>query len=265
MITSARARTPVGPCGAAVRVSGRGSSYSLGVDDQPRDRPPQPPVVDPNARLAYDGALLGEDVAGAPLPLLARWYADAVDDERVDEPGAMVVATVDDEGLPDARTVLLKGLDAEGFVFFTNTGSAKGRQLAGTPYASLVLLWHPMYRQVRLRGPVTPTPRQAAVDYFAARPRGSQVATRASQQSKPIGSRAELEAQVAAEQARWPDTGSPLDVPAPDSWGGYLVRPDVIELWVGQRSRLHDRLRFTRVAPGGLDDPAAWTRTRLQP
>ncbi|GAB3591458.1 pyridoxamine 5'-phosphate oxidase [Angustibacter peucedani] len=227
-------------------------------------------VVDPRARLDYDGELLdvaetGSGGSGAPLSWIERWYADAQADERVDEPGAMVVATVDAEGLPDARTVLLKGLSPEGLTFFTNTRSAKGHQLAGAPYAALVLLWHPMYRQIRVRGPVRQTSPEEAAAYFASRPRGSQVATRASRQSQPISSRAELEARVAAEDDRWPSTGSPDDVPAPSTWGGYVVRPDVVELWVGQRSRLHDRLVFRRTSDGGLDDPHAWRSERLQP
>lgn len=225
----------------------------------------EPAVVDPNARLTYAGEPLGDDLTGPPLPWLARWYADAEADERVAEPGAMVLATVDADGRPDARIMLLKALTADGFTFFTNTRSAKGHQLAGTPYASLVLLWHPMYRQVRVRGTVVPTSAQEAALYFALRPHDSQVATRASRQSQPIGSRAELEARVAAEEARWPDTGSPDDVPAPSTWGGYLVRPDVVELWVGQRSRLHDRLVFERTGSGGMDDPRSWRITRLQP
>lgn len=222
-------------------------------------------IVDPAARMIYTGALLADDVTGAPLPLLERWYAEAVSDERIDEPGAMVVATVDDAGLPNARTVLLKGMDAAGFTFFTNLGSAKARELDGEPYAALVLLWHPMFRQVRVRGPVTRVPHEQSAAYFASRPRGSQVASRASHQSQPLSSRAALEAMVAAEEARWPDTGSPSDVPLPDYWGGYLVRPDVIELWVGQQSRLHDRVVFERIGEGGLDEPEAWQVQRLQP
>lgn len=226
-------------------------------------------VVDPTARMDYSGELIGDlDSAGgpgAPLTWIERWYAEAQADERIAEPGAMVVATVDADGLPDARTVLLKGLSPEGLTFYTNTRSAKGHQLAHQPYAAVVLLWHPMFRQIRLRGPVTPTSAEDAAAYFAARPRGSQVATRASRQSQPIGSRAELEAKVAAEEARWPDTGAVDDIPAPSTWGGYLVRPDVVELWVGQRSRLHDRLVFRRVGDGGLDDAASWRTERLQP
>ncbi len=228
-------------------------------------------VVDPTARLDYDGELIddpgaeGRGGTGAPLAWVERWYADAQADERIPEPGAMVVATVDADGLPNARTVLLKGLSPDGLTFFTNTKSAKGHELAVNPYAALVLLWHPMYRQIRVRGSVRPTSPEEAARYFASRPRGSQVATRASRQSQPIGSRAELEAKVAAEDARWPRTGSPDDVPAPSTWGGYVVRPDVVELWVGQRSRLHDRLVFRRTGDGGFDDPHSWRTERLQP
>ncbi|MGL5858326.1 MAG: pyridoxamine 5'-phosphate oxidase [Angustibacter sp.] len=224
-----------------------------------------PDVVDPAARTAYEGDGLADDVTGPPYPWLVRWYADAEADPRIVEPGAMALATVDEHGRPDARTVLLKSLTPQGLVFFTNTRSAKGHQLAGTPSAALVLLWHPMYRQVRVRGVVVPTTPQVAAEYFASRPRGSQLATRASRQSQPIGSRAELRARVVAEEERWPDDGSRDDVPAPSTWGGYLVRPDEVELWVGQRSRLHDRVRFDRIGDGDLGDARAWRTTRLQP
>lgn len=223
------------------------------------------PIIDPTERRSYTGEGLSDDVAGAPLPLLRRWWADAVADDRIAEPDAMVLATTDAAGHPDARVVLLKDMRANGFTFFTHTSSTKGEQLVAMPYASLVLLWHPMHRQVRVRGPVTPVARGEAAAYFATRPRGSQVASAASRQSAPIGSRAELEAAVAAEQACWPDTGSPTDVPLPSHWGGYLVRPDAIEFWVGQPSRLHDRMLFSRNGSGDLSDPTSWTTTRLQP
>lgn len=224
------------------------------------------PVVDPTARLSYAGVpFLPGEVDGAPLPLLQRWYTEAVADERVVEPGAMVVATVDEAGLPDARTVLLKGMAADGLTFFTNLGSAKARQLQHLPYASAVLLWHPMFRQVRLRGPVSRVSRQEAADYWATRPRGSQIASRASRQSHPVGSRAQLEELVAAEEDRWPSTGSPDDVPLPEYWGGFRLHPQTVELWVGQRSRLHDRVVFERVGDGDLGDAASWRPHRLQP
>jgi len=222
-------------------------------------------IVDPTLRRTYDAPGLGDDLPAAPLPLLAEWYAAAVADERVDEPAAMVVATVDAEGRPNARTVLLKGLDPRGAEFYTNLGSTKAVELATAPYAALVLPWHPMYRQVRLRGPVEPVSREESAAYFATRPRGSQVASRASHQSQPLPRRDDLVAAVEAEDARWPDTGSADDVPLPDYWGGYRVRPVEVEFWVGQPSRLHDRVRYSAAEGTALDDPAAWTRTRLQP
>ncbi|MDP9221188.1 MAG: pyridoxamine 5'-phosphate oxidase [Actinomycetota bacterium] len=233
-------------------------------------------IVDPTARRVYDAPGLGSDLPAAPLSLLAQWYAEAEADERVADPAAMVLSTVDSSGHANSRTVLLKGLDARGAELYTNLGSTKALELAGSPYAALVLLWHPMYRQVRLRGPVEPVSRADSAAYFASRPRGSQIASRVSHQSQPIGSRTELVAAVEAEEARWPDTGSGLDVPLPDYWGGFRVRPVEVELWVGQPSRLHDRVRYTAAGSGqsgspappvppALDDEQAWTRTRLQP
>jgi pyridoxamine 5'-phosphate oxidase len=222
-------------------------------------------IVDPTLRRVYEAPGLGDDLPAAPLPLLAEWYAAAVADDRVDEPAAMVVATVDAAGRPNARTLLLKGLDARGAEFYTNLGSVKAAELAVTPYAALVLPWHAMYRQVRLRGPVEAVSREESAAYFATRPRGSQVASRASHQSQPLDRREDLVAAVESEDARWPETGAPGDVPLPEYWGGYRVRPVEVEFWVGQPSRLHDRVRYTAAERTALDDPAAWTRTRLQP
>lgn len=230
---------------------------------------PRPGVVDPTARLLYAGEGLDDEMVATlrttgPLAALERWYAAAADDDRVAEPGAMVVATVDADGHPDARTLLLKGLDARGLVFYTNLGSTKARQLAAVPFAAVVLPWHPMFRQVRARGPVEAVSREEAAAYFALRPRPSQLGAWASRQSSPIASRADLEAAVAAEEDRF--AGRP-DVPLPDFWGGFRVRPVDVELWAGHRDRLHDRVRFTTRDghPARLDDASAWVVQRLQP
>jgi pyridoxamine 5'-phosphate oxidase len=224
-------------------------------------------VVDPTERLPYAGTGAGDDLlAGAvcPLAVLERWYAEAVADHRVAEPGAMVLATVDAGGRPNARTVLLKGLDARGLVFFTNLRSAKACELQARPEASLVLLWHPMFRQVRARGPVDQVSAEEAAAYFASRPRGSQIGAWASRQSAPVASRAELDALVAEAERRFAGVD---DVPLPPFWGGYRVRPVEVELWVGHASRLHDRIAFTTRdgSPAALDDAAAWRVRRLQP
>ncbi len=228
---------------------------------------PSPSVVNPTERMDYAGDLLPDQLSGSPLDWLSTWFRQAVADPRIVEPGAMVIATVDPQGRPNARTVLLKGLTESGLTFFSNAQSTKGQELAHESWASAVLLWHPMYRQIRVRGPVVQLAPEAAREYFASRPRGSQIATRASEQSRPIANRAELARRVELEDARWPDTGAADDVPMPPSWVGYLLRPQEIELWVGQRSRLHDRVRFTPLAaaPASLADAAAWRTTRLQP
>lgn len=221
--------------------------------------------VDPQARIDYSASLIPEgDVGGAPLPVLERWYDEAVEDDRVVEPGAMVVATVDADGVPNARTVLLKDLDARGFVFYTNTGSSKGRELTAHPQASLVLLWHAAYRQVRARGVVEQVTREDALAYFTSRPRGSQVAAWASAQSDHLGSREALVEEVAAIEARFEGQET---LPLPDFWGGYRIRPVEVEIWAGQRNRLHDRWtwRATGGAPAPLDDADRWTGSRLQP
>lgn len=241
------------------------------VPDRPVPEPRSAPDaldaadLDPVPRLSYEGSRLADVAEGeSPLTVVRRWYAEVVTDERVVEPGAMVVATTDADGMPNARTVLLKGLDANGFTFYTGRGSTKARELAANPATSLVLLWHPVYRQVRARGVAEEVPREVSRAYFQSRPRDSQVAAWASSQSSPLGSRAELEAAVERVERRFAGQ-DPL--PLPDFWGGYLVRPFEVELWVGQRSRLHDRLVWTSRdgGPAPLDDVARWRVGRLQP
>jgi pyridoxamine 5'-phosphate oxidase len=188
-----------------------------------------------------------------PFGLFRTWMADAEASEPND-PNAMALATVDENGLPDVRMVLLKGADERGFVFYTNTESAKGVELATTPKAALVLHWKSLRRQVRVRGPVTRVSDAEADAYFASRPRDSRIGAWASQQSRPLESRAAFEAAIAEIDARF--AGG--DVPRPAYWTGFRVAPVQIEFWRDRPFRLHDRIRFVRAGEG-------WERTRLFP
>ena len=207
------------------------------------------------------GALETADVADGPLQAVRRWLDEAVAAE-LPEPTAVTLATVDADGRADARIVLLRGLDDRGAIWYTNRRSAKGRQLARVARAALVAFWPQLERQVRLQGPVAPLSDAESDAYFASRPRGSQLGAWASEQSEPVADRAALERQVAEVEARF--AGS--DVPRPPHWGGYLLSPEVIELWQGRPSRLHDRLRCTWVAGDRpRRDPSGWRVERLQP
>jgi pyridoxamine 5'-phosphate oxidase len=195
-----------------------------------------------------DGALDGD-----PMRQLRSWLDDAIA-AALPEPTAVTLATVGEDGLPDARVVLLRGVDERGVWWFTNRRSVKGRQLAATPAASIVAHWHPLERQVRVRGRVEPLPDEESDAYFASRPRESQLGAWASAQSEPIADRAALDAQVAEVTARF--AGGPI--PRPPHWGGYLLRPEAVEFWQGRPGRLHDRLLHRRAADG-------WRVVRLQP
>lgn len=191
--------------------------------------------------------------ADEPLALFRSWMADAEGAEPND-PNAMALATVDPDGLPDVRMVLLKGYDERGFVFYTNTESAKGVELAATPKAALVFHWKSLRRQVRLRGPVHRVSDEEADAYYASRPRDSRIGAWASQQSRPLESRFALETAVAAVAARH----LVGDIPRPPYWTGFRVVPAAMEFWQDRPFRLHDRVRFT-AAEGG------WSKARLYP
>jgi pyridoxamine 5'-phosphate oxidase len=192
-------------------------------------------------------------LADDPLEQFRDWYERAERDVPLAH--AMTLATVDAEGAPDARMVLLKAFGPEGFHFFTNLSSAKARQLKAVPRAALVLYWRELDRQVRVRGPVERLPAAASDEYFASRPREAQIGAWASPQSESLPNRAELDASVDEVQERFSDVEM---IPRPPFWGGYALRPEEIEFWQGQAARLHDRFLYTREGEG-------WRLERLAP
>jgi len=193
--------------------------------------------------------------ADDPIALFRLWFDEAGGAEAND-PEAMTLATVDAAGLPDARMMLCKGVDERGLVFYTNQDSAKGRELAAHRSAAALFHWKSLRRQVRFRGAVAQLPPADADAYFSTRPRESRLGAWASQQSRPLESRAALEAAVAAFASKFGDA----DIPRPDYWRGYRLAPVEIEFWRDGRSRLHDRVLFSRTSPG-----SPWRRQRLFP
>ncbi|MEU7105396.1 pyridoxamine 5'-phosphate oxidase [Streptomyces sp. NPDC046215] len=198
--------------------------------------------------------LLEDDLAPAPYEQFALWFAQAFAG-GLQEPNAMVLSTADAAGRPSSRTVLLKGYDERGFVFYTNYGSRKAGDLTANPYASLLFPWHPLARQVIVSGSAGRVDAAETAAYFHSRPRGSQLGAWASAQSTVAGSRAEIDAAYERLAARYPE-GEP--VPVPPGWGGFRVVPETVEFWQGRENRLHDRLRYVRAGSG-------WRVERLCP
>ena len=188
-----------------------------------------------------------------PLALVREWFEEAAASGII-EAERMALATATPDGRPSVRIVLLKGIDDKGIQFFTNYGSRKGRELDANPRAAVTFYWQPLQRAARLEGRVEKLTAAESDAYFASRPRGAQVGAWASAQGSVLRDRAELEARVHEVEARFPD-----EVPRPDYWGGYRLRPDAVELWQGRADRLHDREHFL------LQEDGSWLTQRLSP
>jgi len=207
-----------------------------------------------NLRQDYKSATLDEaDVDNNPITQFKKWFDQAVD-AQVFEPNAMTLATADKAGRPDARIVLLKGVDENGFRFFTNYLSAKGKELKRNPYAALVFFWSDLERQIRIEGIVEKLDKETSEEYFNTRPIASQIGAVASPQSQIIPNRTFLEEKF--EELKTKSDGKSIAKPA--HWGGYIVKPTRIEFWQGRRSRLHDRINFELIKGN-------WVKTRLAP
>jgi pyridoxamine 5'-phosphate oxidase len=194
-----------------------------------------------------------ESLPSEPIPMVRRWL-DEAEAAGIRLPNAIALATADGSGRPSIRHVLLRGVDGDGFVFYTNRESRKGRELASNPRAAFALYWRELDRQVTVSGDVSPASDEESDAYFASRPREARLGAWASRQSEPIASREELLERYAEAERRFADD----DVPRPPYWGGYRVRPSVIEFWQGRLHRLHDRFRYERDGDG-------WSLQRLSP
>ena len=196
--------------------------------------------------------------ADEPLRLFAAWFEEAVRGEPRD-PTAMSLATVDADGRPNVRMVLMKGFDERGFVFYTNLESRKAQEIAANPHVSLLFPWQDLQRQVRVEGPASPVSAEENEAYFASRPRESQLGAWASPQSRVVASRSALDERYGGVLAQFAEVDA---VPLPPFWGGLRVEPETVEFWQGRKGRMHDRLVYRRDA---ADPSAPWTVDRLAP
>ena len=206
-----------------------------------------------NLRQEYRSAeLLEQDIDQNPFQQFKKWFEQALG-AQLYEPNVMTLATASATGVPSARIVLLKGFDEQGFVFYTNYESHKGRELAENPQAALVFFWPELERQVRIEGTVEKVAPEVSTAYFHSRPQGSQIGAMVSPQSQVIKNRAELENHIVVLKEKYQDQ----EIPRPSHWGGYVVKPNLIEFWQGRPSRLHDRIRYKLVDGNWIIDRLA--------
>ena len=216
---------------------------------------PDQPLNIADIRTDYRLAALDETTVGIdPILFFSRWFSEA-EAAQITEVNAMTLATVDSSNLPHARIVLLKGLEEQGFVFFTNYDSNKGREILAHPNAALVFFWKELERQVRIEGIIEKIPASESDAYFHSRPRGSRLGAYASPQSREISDRSILDINY----AKYEQEFSEVEMPRPEHWGGYRVVPSRIEFWQGRSSRMHDRILFTKQPDN------TWSRSRLAP
>ncbi len=205
-------------------------------------------------RTEYSKSQISEsEMSADPLVQFSKWFEEALNSDQL-EPNAMIVGTADQQGQPSQRTVLLKGYDNNGFVFYTNYKSRKGLQLEKNPKISLLFPWYHLQRQIIICGHVSKLSKQQSEEYFHSRPRGSQLSAYVSNQSQEISSRRELESKLSEAESTFENQ----EIPLPENWGGYLVTPTSLEFWQGRENRLHDRFFYER-------EEDSWKTSRLAP